>query len=73
MNSKGNLDSSDLKVAEPADHEFVDSIHFFDPDGIRLGLTSRTVPDAILEESGAQCASGWSVTSGRRGPNDTGS
>lgn len=53
---KRKQESSGINVLGQAGHEPVDSIHFFDPGGIRLELTSRIPPDAILEEFGAHCA-----------------
>lgn len=44
------LESHQIAVVGPTDHEFVESIYFFDPNGIRLELTTKTVPDTHLEE-----------------------
>lgn len=44
------LVKSGVEVVGPTDHEFVESIYFFDPNGIRLEITRRTVPDSHLED-----------------------
>jgi catechol 2,3-dioxygenase-like lactoylglutathione lyase family enzyme len=46
---KSLLTKHGIEVVGPTDHEFVESIYFFDPNGIRLELTTKTVPDSHLE------------------------
>jgi len=46
---KSRVEAHGIKVVGPTDHEFVDSIYFFDPNGIRLEITTKTVPSSVLE------------------------
>lgn len=50
---KDRLESSGIQVVGPTDHEFVESIYFFDPNGIRLEITTRIVPDENLKDYAA--------------------
>ncbi|WP_299454920.1 VOC family protein [uncultured Pigmentiphaga sp.] len=47
--AKAKLEQAGIEVVGVTDHGFVKSIYFFDPNGIRLELTTRTVPDEQLE------------------------
>jgi catechol 2,3-dioxygenase-like lactoylglutathione lyase family enzyme len=38
-----------VEVIGPTDHHIIQSIYFFDPNGIRLELTVPTVPDAEMQ------------------------
>ncbi len=38
---KSHLESHDIEVAGPIDHGFVQSIYFFDPNGLQLEFTAR--------------------------------
>jgi glyoxylase I family protein len=51
---KSRVESHGIKVIGPTDHEFVDSIYFFDPNGIRLEITTKTVPNTVLEGYAAE-------------------
>lgn len=53
-----NVEAMRLRLAEHGvettplvDHEFVKSIYFFDPNGLRLEITTRTEEPGFLEES----------------------
>ena len=45
---KKRLQSHDIEVVGVTDHEFVHSIYFFDPNGVRLEFTTPVVDDAAL-------------------------
>jgi catechol 2,3-dioxygenase-like lactoylglutathione lyase family enzyme len=47
--AKAKLESAGVEVIGVTDHGFVRSIYFFDPNGIRLELTTRTAPADRLE------------------------
>jgi glyoxylase I family protein len=42
---KARLQSSGIEVVGVTDHEFVHSIYFFDPNGVRLEFTTQVVDD----------------------------
>jgi catechol 2,3-dioxygenase-like lactoylglutathione lyase family enzyme len=46
---KARLEAGGIEVIGVVDHHFVRSIYFFDPNGIRLELTTRTASPAQLE------------------------
>jgi len=48
--AKARLEQAGIEVVGVTDHGFVRSIYFFDPNGIRLELTTRTAPAATLDE-----------------------
>lgn len=45
------LQSFGVTVTPVVDHEFAQSIYFFDPNGLRLEITTRSEPPGFLEES----------------------
>jgi len=47
---RDRLRAHGVKVTDVVDHEFVKSIYFFDPNGLRLEVTTRTEPEGFLEE-----------------------
>jgi catechol 2,3-dioxygenase-like lactoylglutathione lyase family enzyme len=51
---KRRLEAAQVTVNGLVDHEFVKSIYFFDPNGLRLEITCRTEPPGFLEEQAAQ-------------------
>ena len=64
LGSLQELDSMRLRLLEagvevlgPTDHHFVQSIYFFDPNGVRLELTVPTVPATELNTYRAQASS----------------
>jgi len=48
--ARARLEADGVEVLGVTDHGFVRSIYFFDPNGIRLELTTRTAPPARLDE-----------------------
>ena len=46
---KTRLESHGIEVLGITDHEFVNSIYFFDPNGVRLEFTTEVVGDDALE------------------------
>jgi catechol 2,3-dioxygenase-like lactoylglutathione lyase family enzyme len=51
--AKQRLEDAGVEVLGITDHHFVHSIYFFDPNGIRLELTTRTIEDAELKQLGS--------------------
>jgi catechol 2,3-dioxygenase-like lactoylglutathione lyase family enzyme len=58
--AKAALQAAGVEVIGPTDHTFVKSIYFFDPNGIRLELTTSTEAPGYLaraaERAHAKCA-----------------
>lgn len=50
MAAKARLEAAGVEVIGPTDHHIIQSIYFFDPNGIRLELTTPTVPQAEMDE-----------------------
>jgi len=46
---KTRLQSHGIEVVGITDHEFVNSIYFFDPNGVRLEFTTQVVGDDAIE------------------------
>ena len=47
---KARLEKAGVEVLGVVDHEFIQSIYFFDPNGLRLEVTARTEPEGFVEE-----------------------
>jgi len=47
--AKARLEAAGVQVLGITDHHIIDSIYFFDPNGIRVELTTPTVPPAEME------------------------
>ena len=45
------LEAAGVKVLGITDHHFVKSIYFFDPNGLRVEFTTKTMPDSYLEQA----------------------
>jgi glyoxylase I family protein len=53
LEAKKRLEASGVQVLGVTDHHFVQSIYFFDPNGIRLELTYENGPEEYLQEKKA--------------------
>ncbi|HTH97930.1 MAG TPA: VOC family protein [Stellaceae bacterium] len=49
MAYKKRLEAAGVEVRGLVDHEFIKSIYFFDPNGLRLEITTRTEPPGFIE------------------------
>jgi len=47
---KARLESHGIDVVGITDHEFVHSIYFFDPNGVRLEFTTQVVSEDMMAE-----------------------
>ena len=47
--AKARLEAAGVEVLGVTDHHIIESIYFFDPNGIRVELTTPTVPQAEME------------------------
>lgn len=52
--AKARLEAAGVEVLGITDHHIIESIYFFDPNGIRLELTTPTVPESEMERLAAQ-------------------
>lgn len=48
--AKARLEAAGVEVLGVTDHHIIESIYFFDPNGIRLELTTPTVPQSTMDE-----------------------
>ena len=48
---KKRLQQAGVDVIGPTDHGFIQSIYFFDPNGLRLEVTARTEPENFIEKA----------------------
>lgn len=51
---QARLISAGVEVVGVVDHEFIQSIYFFDPNGLRLEVTTRTEPPGYVETQKAE-------------------
>jgi len=49
LDAKARLEAGGGEVLGVTDHHIIESIYFFDPNGIRLELTTPTVPQATMD------------------------
>jgi hypothetical protein len=47
---KARLEANGIKVLGVTDHEFVKSIYFFDPNGVRLEFTTQVVGEDKIDQ-----------------------
>jgi len=52
--AKAKLEAAGVEVLGVTDHHFVESIYFFDPNGVRLELTVQTADDSYVQNARAQ-------------------
>jgi catechol 2,3-dioxygenase-like lactoylglutathione lyase family enzyme len=51
---KTRLEKAGVEVIGVVDHEFIQSIYFFDPNGLRLEVTTRTEEPGFLDEAASK-------------------
>ena len=64
LEAKAKLEANGVSVLGVTDHHFVNSIYFFDPNGLRVELTTWTVDDAYMQAAAArahQSLADWNV------------
>jgi catechol 2,3-dioxygenase-like lactoylglutathione lyase family enzyme len=49
LRAKSRLEAAGVEVLGTTDHHIIESIYFFDPNGIRLELTTPTVTEAEMQ------------------------
>lgn len=50
---RARLEAADVETLGIVDHEFIKSIYFFDPNGLRLEITARTEEPGYREQAAA--------------------
>ena len=45
------LEAAGVQTRGVVDHEFIKSVYFFDPNGLRLEVTARTEAPGFIEEA----------------------
>lgn len=55
---KKRLQDAGVKTTDVIDHEFINSIYFFDPNGLRLEITARTEEPGYLEKAASEAHDG---------------
>ena len=54
MQMKERLQQAGVKTTDVVDHDFINSIYFFDPNGLRLEITARTEEPGYLEKAASE-------------------
>lgn len=54
MQMKERLNEAGVKTTDVVDHEFINSIYFFDPNGLRLEITARTEAPGYLQQAASE-------------------
>ena len=65
MAAKARLEAADVSVIGPTDHGIIKSIYFFDPNGIRLELTTRTATAKEMADHAAHAHEALAAWTGR--------
>lgn len=69
LGHKARLEAAGVEVRGIVDHDFIKSIYFFDPNGLRLEITTRTEPpgfSAHAAETAHERLSDWTRTKRQR-------
>jgi catechol 2,3-dioxygenase-like lactoylglutathione lyase family enzyme len=54
LEAKQRIEAAGVKVLGVTDHHIINSIYFFDPNGLRVELTTRTVDEAYMKAEAAK-------------------
>ena len=65
--AKARIQAAGTEVLGVTDHDFVKSIYFFDPNGIRLELTCRMAGKTEMAKKAAEARAGLDAWMARRG------
>jgi catechol 2,3-dioxygenase-like lactoylglutathione lyase family enzyme len=58
LKMKKRLNDAGVKTTDVIDHEFINSIYFFDPNGLRLEVTARTEEPGYIKKAAAEAHDG---------------
>ena len=64
--AKARLEAAGVEVLGVTDHHIIESIYFFDPNGIRLELTTPTVPQAEMDAHAKRARADLDAWTGRK-------
>jgi len=67
--AKKRLAAAGIEVLGVTDHHIIQSIYFFDPNGLRVELTARSVPQPAMDQAQAKARAeldAWSAEKQRR-------
>ncbi len=67
--AKARLEAAGVEVLGITDHHIIESIYFFDPNGIRVELTTPTVPQQEMDEHARQAHAAldsWAIAKAQR-------
>lgn len=62
LRMKQRLNEAGVQTTDIVDHDFINSIYFFDPNGLRLEVTARTEEPGYLEKAAGEAHTamdGW--------------
>jgi catechol 2,3-dioxygenase-like lactoylglutathione lyase family enzyme len=68
LEAKRKIEAAGIKVLGVTDHRIIHSIYFFDPNGLRVELTTRIADDAHMQEHAKvarQKLDGWTARKNR--------
>ncbi len=71
LTMKERLEKAGIEVLGVTDHHFINSIYFFDPNGLRLEITVRTETPAYMDEAKRHAHAAlrkWTVEKHEGGP-----
>lgn len=54
LQMKERLNEAGVKTTDIVDHDFINSIYFFDPNGLRLEITARTEAPGYLQKAASE-------------------
>lgn len=63
---KARLNAAGVKTTDIIDHEFINSIYFFDPNGLRLEVTARTEEPGYLEKAAGEAHANMDAWSAKK-------
>jgi len=63
---KARLNEAGVKTTDIIDHEFINSIYFFDPNGLRLEVTARTEEPGYLEKASGEAHANMDAWSAKK-------
>ncbi|WP_309083560.1 VOC family protein [Chelativorans sp.] len=66
LQMKQRLNEAGVKTTDVIDHEFINSIYFFDPNGLRLEITARTEEPGYLEKAKAEAHEQMNAWTGKK-------
>src|SRR5690606_3407848 len=63
---RARLNAAGVQTTDIIDHEFINSIYFFDPNGLRLEVTARTEEPGYLEKAASEARANLDAWSAKK-------